>query len=417
MKKRLLVLSFDALGGADYDYLKTQKPFQSFFADATVCTDVSSVYPSVTYACHTSIVTGKTPVKHGIISNTLVQPERINTPDWYWQRKYIKGETIYDVAIKNGYRVAAFLWPVTAKSKIQYILPEIFPNRKWDNQILTAFRNGSPLFLIDLFRRYRHMLNGIKQPNLDDFVTQSTVHTIKKYQPELMLVHFTDLDTARHDHGVNSPEAYAAMDRLGQRFEKIMTALKEENLFEETVVCILGDHYQLDYTEKIPMNERLCKAGYLTYKKGKITSWDVIAKSNGGSVYLYAKPHVDKAAIYDWLLRLKEEGIDGVEAIYTGDEAGVMGADNQCLFMLEAKLGFVFTDSLGGGEKGKVADHGYHPIKKRDYQTFFAMNGPGIAKNADISGMSLLDIAPTWARLLGLELNDVDGFVVEEFFI
>ena len=415
MKKKLLVLSFDALGGEDFEYMKEKPEFKNFFKQAAICTNVSSIYPSVTYACHTSIVTGKLPKNHGVIGNTLFQPNRVNAPDWYWRRKYVKSDTIYDVAIRSGMTVGAFLWPVTAKSKIQFVLPEVFPNRRWDNQVMTTLRNGSPIFILDLFKRYRHLLNGIRQPNLDDFVTESVIYTLKTKSPDLMLVHFTDLDTARHDYGVRSQEAYAAIDRLGERFTSIMNTLKEENLFVATTVVILGDHFQLDYYSSVPLNSRLADAGWLKLSGGKVMSWNVLAKSNGGSAYVYTRDgNVDRVGLKSFLNVLKERPENGIEGILTGDEAAKEGADPNCAFMLEAQNGYVFTDFLGGGEKGKRADHGYHPTTKADYGTFYAMAGPSVKSGAQVDKMSLIDIAPTWARMLGIELGDVDGNVLEE---
>ena len=415
MKKKLLVLSFDALGGEDFEYMKEKPEFKAFFDQAAICTNVSSIYPSVTYACHTSIVTGKLPKNHGIISNTRLQPNRVNAPDWYWQRKFIKGETIYDQAIKSGMTVGAFLWPVTGKSKIQYNLPGIFPNRIWDNQAMTSLRNGTPSFILKIFKRYHHLLNGIHQPHLDNFVTQSVIYTLKTKSPDMMLVHFIDLDTARHNYGVRSKEAYEAIDRLGDRFTSIMDTLKEENLFDETTVVILGDHFQLDYHTKVPLNNRLADAGWLKFNNGKVMNWKVLVKSNGGSAYVYVKDgNVDRVGLKSFFDELKESPKYGIERILTGDEAAKEGADPHCAFMLEAREGYVFTDFLGGGEKGKRADHGYHPTWKDDYATFYAMAGPGVKKGARIGEMSLIDIAPTWARMLGLELGDVDGEVVEE---
>jgi len=414
-KKRMLVLSFDALGGEDYEYMKTRPEFEEFFAQAAKCMNVASIYPSVTYACHTSIVTGRLPVNHGIISNTKLQPNRVNSPDWYWQRKYVKGDTIYDAAMRSGMKVGAFLWPVTAKSKINYVLPEIFPNRKWDNQVMTSLRNGTPGFIFDLFKRYRHLLNGIKQPNLDDFVTESVVYTLQKYAPELMLIHFTDLDTMRHDYGVRSPVAYAALDRLAARFGKITKTLKEEGLYEDTTIVILGDHFQLDYHHKVSLNNLLADGNWLKFLGDKVMDWSAFVKSNGGSAYVYLKDDsVDTVKLKGFLEDLQANPANGIERIMTGEEAAKLGADGKCAFMLEAKSSYVFTDHLGGGKKGTKADHGYHPTSKSDYATFYAMAGPGVRGNACVDSMSLIDIAPTWAKMLGLELGDVDGKVIEE---
>ena len=415
MKKRLLVLSFDALAGKDFNLMAEMPEFKEFLAEASYSTQVSAVYPSVTYPCHTSIITGKYPKNHGVMSNTLLQAGRLDSPDWHWQRKSIKTETLYDLAIDQNMTVAAFLWPVTGKSRIQYNVPEIFPNRAWDHQLLVSMRNGSPRFLVELFGKYAHLLNGIKQPNLDDFVTEAAIHTLKTRKPDLMLVHWTDLDTARHDHGVDSPEGTAAIHRLGGRFAKIVQTLKDEGLYEETILVVLGDHSQLDFHTKVPLNQRLKERGWVSLKGNKVVSWQVLAKSNGGSAYIYRRGQgPSDGELRHFLEEMQQDPANGIEVIRDAEEAAGEGADPECAFLLEAAEGYVFTDTLGGGEKGFKADHGYHPTEKKGYETFFAARGPGIKKGANAGPMSLVDHGPTWAQLLGLKLKNPDGRILEE---
>jgi len=340
----------------------------------------------------------------------------MNAPDWYWHAKYVNTPTVYDLAIQADMKVGAFLWPVTARSKIHYLLPEIFPNRRWDFQIFTALRNGSPRLLLRLFRRFGHMLNGITQPGLDDFVTEGVIDTIRQKSPDLLLVHFTDLDTARHNHGVNSAEAYEAIDRHAVRFEKIIHVLKEMQLYDETNIVILGDHAQLDFHTKVALNATLSEGGWLNCDAGKLKSWKAFAKSNGGSAYIYQNAsRCDKSKLYEFLEHLQADPSNGIEKILTAQEAAAEGADPDCTFMLEARKGYIFTDFLGTKGKASQADHGYHPEDKPDFKTFYAMSGPQIKKGAHLDEMSILDIAPTWAKLLDLQLDDVDGKVLDIF--
>ena len=65
-----IVLSLDAVGARDFELLKEQPNIKEILVDASYSTEVLSVYPSITYPAHTSIVTGKYPNVHGIINNT-----------------------------------------------------------------------------------------------------------------------------------------------------------------------------------------------------------------------------------------------------------------------------------------------------------------------------------------------------------
>jgi len=415
MAKKLLILSFDALAGSDYKYLKDKEEMKDFFNKASRCESVNSVYPSVTYACHTSIVTGMVPNHHRIVTNTLLQKNRVNTPDWYWQRKYIKADTFYDKFIDQGYKVAAFLWPVTAKSRINYIFPEVLPNRFWDSQVFTVLRNGTPKFVLDLFLKYKDKVDGIKQPNLDDFVTACVVDTIQNKDVDVFMVHLTDLDAQRHDYGCNSIQATQALDRLTQRFGLFVQALKDKGIYDQTNIIVLGDHHQKDFHTKVNINKLLSDHLWLLYKKDRVVDYKAIAKSNGGSCYIYRKnKNIDMSELEALLNQLKDNKDNGIKTIYKSKEIAQLGADGQADFMLEAQEGFIFSDYIGGGEKGKKADHGYLP-NIPNYQTFFAIAGPDVKENRIVESMSLIDIAPTLSQIFDLKMKDMDGHAIKEF--
>ena len=51
------------------------------------------------------------------------------------------------------------------------------------------------------------------------------------------------------------------------------------------------------------------------------------------------------------------------------------------------------------------------PADYSDLRALFIASGRGIKRGATIEDMSTLDLAPTIARLLGLEMKDVEGKV------
>lgn len=428
--KHLIVISFDGLSTLDFEYINSLPNFKNFINESSYCKKVYSVYPTLTYPAHATIVTGKYPKNHGIINNTLLQPGR-KSPDWYWQRKYIKGETLYDIAIKNGMKVAALLWPVTAKSSIQYNMPEIFANRPWQNQIVVSLFNGSPLFQMILNNKFGALRNGLSQPNLDNFTHESILYTIKEKKPDITFVHYTDLDTMRHHYGFDSKEAKEALKRHDSRLGDIIKALKANNIYEDSTVIALGDHSSLDEDKIINLNILLKENGYIKVDaSGNIIDYRAIIKNCDGSAYVYVKDTLDQkliCEIRDLIDNFNNE-YKCIEAIFTSDEAKDLGADPQCALMLEANKGYYFLDNVEGdiikkiqpNEAGRVHDvtsstHGYSPFKE-DYTTVFMAAGCGIKKGAVIEKMNLIDEAPTMAKLLGVELENVDGRAVEEIF-
>lgn len=421
---RMLVLSWDAVGSQDLEFLETLPHFKLFLEHAAVCRKVKSVYPSLTYPAHTSIVTGRLPVHHGVINNLQFQPER-EKPDWFWQRRWIKGTTLYDEAEAAGIKTAALLWPVTAGAKISYNLPEIWTNRPWQNQLMVSFFNGTPKYEIELFRRYGHLLDGIKQPMLDNFIQSSLLYTLKHYHPGLTLVHLTDVDAIRHQYGVSSSQAQAALRRQDMRLGEIMGFLKRTGERKTTNIVLLGDHYQKDVHCALYPNYEIVKRGWAKKKGEGIVHWRASAQSADGACYIYLRDQTDqelKAEVAKWLREWKQKPDSEIQAVFTGRKAWEKGADPQCTFMLEAKKGFYFSNGCShpfreASEKNHIhrGAHGYDPDSP-DYETFFMASGPDFRPGNPIKEMYLIDEGPILARALGLNLEDADGAVINAFF-
>lgn len=424
----LIVISFDCLSEHDVPLLKKLPNFKTFIEDSSYCSKVETIYPSVTYPCHATIVTGNFPNRHGIVNNTFIQPGRFS-PDWYWHRRHIKGTTLYDEAKKAGMKTAALLWPVTAKADIDYNMPEIFANRPWHHQIPVSLFNGTPKYQLEMNAKFGHVRDGLNQPELDDFVLATSLETIKTRKPELMLIHFVDLDSKRHMHGFSSGEALAALHRHDNRLGRIMEALKEAGIAGNSTIAILGDHSALDESKVVKLNVLFKERGLIqTNASGKVTDWKAYCKSCDGSAYIYVKDQNDDATkntVIDILGELLQDKCNGIEAAITGPEASAKGADGTAFRMLEAVSGFYFSEVIDGEyieevteqdariKKYTFACHGYSP-EKEGYHTVFFAAGKGIRPGISIKSMHLVDEGPTFARLLGLDLGDTDGSILEE---
>jgi Uncharacterized proteins of the AP superfamily len=395
--KHLIIISFDALSSKDYDTIQTLPNFKELINNGSYAKKVYSIYPTLTYPAHTTIITGKYPNKHGIINNTLLQPKKAS-PDWYWQRKYINAATLYDLAKENNLTTCSLLWPVTGQSSIDYNMPEIFANRWWQNQILVSLINGSPIFQIDLNNRFGKTRKGISQPELDDFILKSAVYTLTNYKPNLTMIHFTDLDTQRHNFGYSSKAAMQAIIRHDYRLGEIIKALKAANIYENSSIIAIGDHSAIDVNKTISINTLFKNRGLIqTNKKGKILSWKAYMNSCDGSAYIYINNN--DYTIYEKIKNILEEFVNneesGIEAIYYKEDLDGLKVDCKASFMLEAKKGYYFIENItelvinNVDELSKTstfhslkASHGYSPLKD-DYSTMFIASGKGIKKRSE----------------------------------
>ena len=92
--------------------------------DGVHANGVNSVFPSMTYPSHTSIVTGVRPAKHGIYFNSMFEPNG-STGKIYWEDSSIKVPTLWTAAKAKGLKTAALMWPVSAGAPVNFNFSDV----------------------------------------------------------------------------------------------------------------------------------------------------------------------------------------------------------------------------------------------------------------------------------------------------
>jgi predicted AlkP superfamily pyrophosphatase or phosphodiesterase len=424
-QKNLVIISVDALNQLDYDFIHTLPTFGSFLTDGAHSKEVTSVYPTVTYTCHTSISTGHYPQTHGIFNNELYNPEKATLQDWYWFEKDIKTPTFFDYAIKAGLTTASVLWPVMAGAKLTCNVPEIWSPDHSISRFKLFFNHGTKNMLWPVLK-YKNLLRGTTQPYLDDFSEAIATYILEKNKPNVIAIHFTELDTVRHLYGLTSHESHTALKRIDTRIANLMKTVDRIGLSAQTNYVLLGDHGTHDFNKVIEINSLFKKENLLkTDKDNNITSWEAYACTCGGSCQIHVKkdaPSVVKRKIDVTLSHLSAMPNSPVKYVLSRHQAKTQyGLDGDFTYIVEAKDKHVFRNTVSGqlvhdsieDEGTYIGDHGYSPTHP-DQKTLFMMKGPSIKKGAVIDASLIIDEGPTFAALLGLKMEKVEGRVLDE---
>ena len=153
-RKKLLLISLDALCESDFETVRNLPNFSKIITEGAYCPHVNAVYPSLTFPCHTSIATGCTPDTHRIVNNYVFDPYA-EKPSWNFYASNIKCKAIWDYARESGKRVLSMSWPVSSGAKMTYSIPEMSPAkpRIWNaqnfmRQVNIVRRYGTPGFAV-----------------------------------------------------------------------------------------------------------------------------------------------------------------------------------------------------------------------------------------------------------------------------
>lgn len=239
--RKLIILSIDGFPGY---YFQEGSPFYNKIPNLRKLKELSefngqvmSSYPSMTYPAHTSMLTGVDPAVHGIFFNGPADFQDNLNGDWYWFADDIRVKTIYNYATENGLKVGSIYWPVTVGAKIDYNIPQFWKNRtEYDVKFLRAMSTEG------LYQELEENANvRVGEFSGDREKVLFAIEAWKKYQPDLMLIYTTDLDSMHHSNGVYSVAAGKALKTIDDLLGKL---IKEIKLYKKSDLglMIVSDH-------------------------------------------------------------------------------------------------------------------------------------------------------------------------------
>lgn len=405
--RHVLVISLDGLSAS---WLTASPPnlripnLRRLQAEGSFAEGVQGVYPSVTYPSHATLVTGRLPAEHGIYSNLSSREPGKNTEDWYWFASALKVPTIWDEARRAHLSSAAISWPVTVGAAINWDVPEVWDPKTGaavDYQYIAKF--STPGLVQEAMAAL-----GLPEPGADDDTvrTRLAAYLLKKYKPNLLLVHLSALDEAEHDHGPQSAEAVATLERLDARVGELLAAIKEAGLQDTTDFFVVSDHGFLPVEREIRPNVLLAKARLLQADaKGAVTGGKISTLASGGAFFIYWPESQDLRAEVDTALKLlRDEGV--VWGVLNRQALAEVGAEPAVQMALEAPSGASFSGNAKGEvvrkEREPGGTHGYLPFRQALDASFIAW-GPSIKRGVNLHRIPMTAVGPTILKALGIE--------------
>jgi predicted AlkP superfamily pyrophosphatase or phosphodiesterase len=437
ISSHIIIVSISGLKADDLNKSETGKlkipTIQSLRAKGAYAVAAESVYPSLSNPAHVSIATGVFPADHGVYSDfPLNNLSGTQAEEPYRFAKVIKTDTLWDAAKRGGFVTAAVGYPLTAGAAIDFNVPVAS-----DGDFLSAAEAGIDQSLTkelinppDLLDKLKAKIISISLPPgkklkevagnqiLDQFKAAAAAFIIENHRPNLLLVNLDSYEKAVRKFGVQSKEAIIALAFIDDLLKIIIDPA--ENLSSEATIFIVSDFGLMSVDKNFNPNVVLAKKGWLmTGGRGRITSWRAVAQTFGGSAAIFLRDTQDKKAIAEVrevFDEIHKKPDSPIWQIVTSQEAAKLGADPRAVFYLDAAPSYSMSSRTTGSSISHISDkaeHGYLPSRS-DMLAALIVYGKGIKPGSKIEYGRLIDIAPTAARLLGLEMHTARGRVYSE---
>lgn len=379
--------------------------------------------PSITWINHTTLCTGVTPRRHGVIYNGLLvrggadQPPKIEP--WVDKDRLVFAPTIYDLAYRAGLTTAEVDWvAVTRPGTIHWSFAEI-PS--------AAGTVEREMIAAGLLRpEHFDWFHGRSRKNMtwqDAAWTQAASFIFEKHRPNLLLFHLLNPDSIQHQYGPGSAAGYTALAYADRQVGDLVSVAERSDIARRTTVIVASDHGFKKVAKVVYPNVLLKQAGLLAAAGSKVARCDAVAMVQGGLAFVYVTNPARKAELLP-ALKKRLAAAEGVACALDGREGPPLGMptpeENQGMgdLVLFAKAGYAFKGEAAGDaavavSQGYLGTHGY-PASDPEMDGVFIAQGNRIKPGAVLPRIANLDVAPTIAQLLGLQIPNAEGRVLTE---
>ena len=219
---RLLLVSIDGLRADALDRGLTPN-IQRMIDGGVRARWMTPSYPSLTFPNHYTLVTGLRPGHHGIIHNSMHDPQlggfEISNPAAVTDARWWGGEPIWVSAEKAGVRTATWSWP-GSEASIQGVRPSQW--QVYDRSIA-------------LEDRVQTVLGWLAQTG--------------PQAPRLATLYMENVDKAGHTYGPDSAEYRQAIQRADAIVGLVLEGLDARGLATGTNIVLVSDHGMAELPE------------------------------------------------------------------------------------------------------------------------------------------------------------------------
>jgi predicted AlkP superfamily pyrophosphatase or phosphodiesterase len=374
----LLLISID---GYRHDYMQRGlSPTLAMLAQGGVqAASMQPAFPSLTFPNHYSIVTGLTPDHHGIVSNTMFDPQlgkfslssRKAVGDGRW---WSEGTPLWVTARQHGLRSATMFWP-GSEAEIHGHRPDEW--KLFDGAIHADQRVDQVLAWLDLPAAER---------------------------PDFLTLYFDAVDHAGHVYGPDTPQVNAALRDTDAAMARLVQGLKQRGLFDRINLIVLSDHGMaaVPETNNVMMDQLIPLDRVHTVSMGILAGFN--PKSDSAEARAdFAKveqtleqphPHMqcwDKTRVPTRLAYGKNPRVPQL----------------LCLANVHWRI---TTSEYAAKRKGRVSlgEHGFDNAEPL-MQAIFVAHGPAFRVGANVPAFPSVDVYPLMTHLLGIPSAANDG--------
>lgn len=421
---RVVIIVFDGLRP---DMIAGRMPVLDDFAKSNLWfREARSVFPSMTRVATTSIATGQWPGVHGIVNNAFHMPNVVSgapldTSNFghLSRLKSAEGQVVTTMSLGHvlaaaGLRMGAVHCGSAGSSYL--VNHDVAAHAHWTFSVHGESATQTP----DAVRRAIANHGPLPGADVPKFATLDYARNVfldmalAADGPDVALMWLPEPDTTWHYYGLGSEQSLAVMVAADKVFADVLEAVS--GMDGRTAIIAMSDHGQITTTSQTDITAEMQAAGLPASHRPDDAHRLALTRGNMGELRSLNGDMGLIASACDWLMCREDIGMvfarDDLTAVLPGTlplslvQHGhprgpeiffvMRSSDDTDPWGLPGQGGLIAGVELGGGMHGG--------LNRYELNTTLVLDVPGGRTGIDHMPVGIVDVAPTVAMLLGLDM-------------
>lgn len=367
----LILISIDGFR-ADYLELGLTPTLAEIAASGVRAQAMRPAFPSLTFPNHYTLVTGLVPDHHGVVGNSMVDPD---TGDRFWlsnreavedARWWNGGQPLWNTARAAGLRSATMFWP-GSEAPVRGHHPDYW--RRFDATVTPVERVAQVLEWLDLPPARR---------------------------PDFLTLYFDAVDHEGHVHGPDSEQAHAALRDTDAALAALQQGLAQRGLQDAVNLVVVSDHGMANTPpeQAIALDDHVPREAFDLINRGPLAGVQPMSGQEETLAQALAQPidHIQCWPRTEVPARFQFGSHPRVPAWVCLADEGWTIHDHASLARMKINPGA----------------HGFDPALD-SMAALFVARGPDFRQGLRVAAFDNVDVYPLLARLLRIRPEPNDG--------
>ena len=290
-------------------------------------------FPAVTSTVQASVLSGKYPREHGIISNGLYDRNTYNVSFWEQSSSLVQSQRIWDTVKKsNGSKTAVLFWQNTMYANSDIVVTPR-PIHLDDKMVMWCY--SKPVGYYEKLKEKLGEFNlasywgPLASPKSSEWITNAAEYTLESERPNFLFVYIPHADYSAQRFGNGAVQMRDDLKKADELVGRLVQKVIDLGIRDETQFIILSEYAFNDVNGAVPLNLVLRDADLLSIRTIQEKEYLDLEYSKAFAMVDHQVAHIYVKNGYERETRKVLENTNGVETILDSSGKKELAIDHE----------------------------------------------------------------------------------------